>query len=212
MKILFLVVCAEWGEHPILADGIRETWGKDNPDVWYLWGNNHKNIKPNDWVGGMEEGYGAMLPKFLDFMRGYLGYYDYVMKTNTGAYIDIPELKKWLKSQSKTGLYAGNIGRYVSHYGWSVDFVSGSGVIFSRDLVRKMLYRRREFGPEHIDDIAYGLFMQRHGIPITPGQRTEDLDVSYYHYYLRSHDGERYKDVEKMKLLHERRRNISDEV
>lgn len=202
MKILILVVCAEWEEHPMLVDAIRETWGKNQSSVWYLWANNHRFLKYHDWVGKMWEGYGAMLHKVLDFLEDYHEWYDYMIKTNTGSYINIPALKEWLEDKPRVKFYAGAVGNISDPYGMNVDFVSGSGIILSNDLCQMMLHKRKEFGPEHIDDVAIGLFMQRHGIPITHGQRTEDLNESSYHYRLRSPDGERFRDAEDMKWLH----------
>lgn len=207
MKVLICVVCADHGEHPMLAKGIKETWGFDNPDVWYLWAKGHSPKQKQDWIGNMEEGYGSMVDKFLGFMGSYLGEYDYVMKTNTGCYIDIPALKVWLETQPKTNLYAGWIGSFKDDTD-DVEYVSGSGIIFSPDLVKKMLIWRRDFRREHIDDIAYGLFMQLHGIPPTLGQRTSDLNEVSYHYKLRSDDGTRMIDVQNMKILHDRRTEL----
>ncbi len=204
MKILICVVCADHGEHPMLAKGIKETWGFDDPDVWYLWAKDHKNKQKQDWLGKMEEGYGSMTGKFLDFMREYQGEYDYVMKTNTGCYIDIPALHAWLEDKPRTGMYVGWIGNFTDDHD-NVNYVSGSGIIFSPDLIKKMLVYRRDFRQEHIDDVAYGLFMQLHQIPPTLGQRTSDLNEISYHYKLRSDDGTRMIDVENMKLLHGRR-------
>jgi hypothetical protein len=210
MKILFTVLCAEWLQHPLLADGIRETWGKDNPDVYYLWGNNHKNIQPGDWVWWRPEGYGAMLWKFLDFLTEHSSEdFDYVMKTNTGAYVDIPALYRFLEPLPRHSLYCGAIGHYKNEPYNTVNmtYVSGAGTIISRDLVDLMIGDdRKDFGFEHIDDVAVGQWMQAHGITPTKGQRAIELQEKSYHYYLRSHDGEREKDIEKMHILHEQRK------
>lgn len=204
MKILICVVCADHGEHPMLAKGIKETWGFDNPDIWYLWSKDHLNMQKQDWRGKYEESYGSMTGKFLDFMREYMGEYDYVMKTNTGCYIDVPALHAFLEDKPRRNLYCGWIGNYRDDHD-NVDYVSGSGIIFSPDLIKKMLSYRRDFRQEHIDDVAYGLFMQLHQIAPTLGQRTNDLDEVSYHYKLRSDDGTRQLDVENMKILHARR-------
>jgi hypothetical protein len=209
MKILICVVCADHGEHPLLARGIKATWGFDQPDVYYLWAKDHKIIQRNDWVGNMEEGYGSMVPKFIDFMQQYLGEYDYVMKTNTGCYIDILALHAWLEDKPRTNLYAGWIGHYDDgSMTVDVDYVSGSGIIFSHDLIKLMLNNKRDLQPRHIDDVCYGVFMKIHGIQPTLGQRTSDLNESSYHYKLRSDDGTRMLDVMNMKLLHDRRTEL----
>jgi hypothetical protein len=204
MKVLFCVVCADYGEHPMLARGIKETWGFDNTDVWYLWSSDHQSMQRQDWRGHEPEGYGTMTNKFLDFMKEYMGEYDYVMKTNTGCYIDIPALHAFLEGKPKTDFYCGYIGNFTDDHD-NVDYVSGSGIIFSPDLIKKMLVYRRDFRKEHIDDVAYGLFMQLHQVKPTLGQRTSDIDDVSYHYRLRSDDGTRGLDVQNMRILHARR-------
>jgi hypothetical protein len=203
MKILYLVVCAEWQEHPALAEGVRATWGKDR-DVWYLWGRDHTNLKWHDWVLNREESYGIMLWKVIKFLQAYTGWYDYVVKTNTGCYLDIPALKEWLKDKPTRRLYAGIKGHFHNEYDVQCDFVSGSCIIMSGDVARLMVACQKEFGPSYIDDVAIGMFAERHKIPITEGIRTTNPAEQSYHYYLRHGDGERYKDVETMKYLYER--------
>jgi hypothetical protein len=221
MKIVIAIVCCEdGGDHTLLVNSIRKTWGKTanaNVEIWYLWANNRKQKGGRDFVIKMEEGYGSMMIKILDFIEFYKEQdFDYLMKVNTGSYVDVDRLFSFLEDKPRKKFYCGTPGRLID-----IHFVSGSGIIFSRDLALLMAKNRNEFGVEHIDDVAIGLFMQNNGVEIYPKairltyhgdgkilQIGEDVipepEFDYnkvYHYRLRSKDGERDVDCAHMHRL-----------
>lgn len=220
MKILVLVVCCEdgGGEYVKLANAIKKTWGKtetDDAKIYYLWCNNYKRKDRNDWVLNKEEGYGMLLWKTLGFLFEHRhDEFDYIVRVNVGSYIHVGRLLKYLQDKPREKFYCGQVGNYKD-----IKFVSGSCFILSRDLVMLSLRNIKKFGFDHIDDVSFGRFMGRHGIEPTfcPTKLRHITDKEYdentYHWKLRSADGERDLDCQKMKSLYnEHYGNISSKV
>jgi len=228
MKVAVIVVCHEdGGEHSMLSDCIKSTWGGGYPEieVFYLWPKNRKKREKNDIVLNISAGYGAMLPCIVNFFkRMYNEGYDYVMKTNTGSYIDGRRLVEYLADKPKSGFYCGVKGQTYDYPSQKqINFISGSGILMSWDLAQKMSDKPEMVNYKHIDDVAIGQFMQDNGVEIFDGIRLtyhgegKILQIgekviaeqyfdynSVYHYRLRSNDGERAADCNKMKELHEK--------
>ncbi len=221
MKVVVVVVCFEdHGDHSLLSHNIKNTWGKtETPDfqIWYLWANTREKREHHDYIISVEEGYGAMIKKVIKFINFYkTNEFDYLVKVNTGSYIDRGRLFKFLDGKPREKFFCGTPDRWEH-----IHFVSGSCIILSRDLAMSMLERRRDFGPEHIDDVAIGLFMMQHNIPIdqrairltyhgegmmlqigNPIIPEPEFDYNnVYHYRLRNRDGERHIDCDHMQRL-----------
>lgn len=222
MRVAILVVCVEdGGDHSLLARTIKETWGKtanEDVEIWYLWGNGRKIQDHNDFILDMADGYGTMLRSILAFLFSKRGdRYDYVLKVNTGSYVDVKRLVAFLEDKPREKFYCGSIGRYQD-----IVFVSGSGIILSWDLCMLMVNNIKKVNFAHIDDIAIGQFMQKRGINIDDrGIRVTyhgegkilqvgenvipERDFDYdkvYHYRLRNNDKQRNVDCDHMKRLY----------
>lgn len=208
MKVLILVVCcAGRKEYEDLATTIKQTWGKtanDNVGIYYLWCNNYKKKHWNDYVLDKEEGYGMLLWKTLGFLFKHRhDEFDYVVRVNIGAYVEVNRLMAYLSDKPREKFYCGQVGWYEH-----IEYVSGSCFILSRDLVMLSLRNIKQFGFDHIDDVSFGRFMGGHGIrPIFCPTKLKYIndpedDGTNYHWKLRTKDGERYKDGEKMKELY----------
>jgi hypothetical protein len=211
----------------MLSDCIKETWGGAYPEieVFYLWAKNRKKREKNDVILNVEAGYGAMLPSIVNFFKKtYCMPYDYVMKTNTGSYIDGRRLVQYLSNKPRLGFYCGVQGDCYDHPTQkNINFVSGSGIILSWDLAKLMVDKPEMVNYSHIDDVAIGQFMQDNGVEISKGVRltyhgegkilqigAEVIAEQYfdynsvYHYRLRSDDGKRVADCDRMRELHEK--------
>ena len=129
--------------------------------------------------------------------------FDYILRVNVGSYVHPQRLLNYLKDKPKEKFYCGQIGDYDG-----IKFASGSCFILSRDLVNLSLSNIRKFGYDHIDDVSFGRFMGRFGVvPTFCTTKIRYLhesayDENTYHWKLRSPDGERYLDCEKMKSLY----------
>jgi len=216
MKVLILVVCCKdsIGEYERLAETIKGTWGRegnDNASIHYLWCNNYRIKDKGDWVLNKEEGYGMLLWKTLGFLFEHRhDEFDYILRVNVGAYVHVGKLLEYLEDKPREGFYCGQVGKYDD-----IIFVSGSAFILSRDLVMLSLRNIKQFGFDHIDDVSFGRFMGRYGVvPVFCKTKLrylheKEYDEKTYHWKLRSPDGLRYKDCEKMKqLYHEHYGNI----
>lgn len=209
MKVLILVVCCkdERGEYEMLADTIKETWGKTETEdvkIYYLWCNNYKQKHKRDWVLNKKEGYGMLLWKTLGFLFEHRhDKYDYVLRVNVGSYVHVGRLLDYLKYCPRERFYCGQVGNY-----YDITFCSGSCFILSRDLVMLSLRNIKMFGFDHIDDVSFGRFMANHGVKATfcPTKLrylfNKEEDDKLYHWKLRSADGQRIKDCEQMKKLY----------
>lgn len=209
MKALVLVVCCKdnIGEYKLLSDTIKATWGRTETEgvkVFYLWCNNYKKVDHNDFVLNKPEGYGMLLWKTLGFLFKHRhDEFDYILRVNVGAYVHPQKLLEFLEWQPRERFYCGQVGKFDS-----IPFVSGSAFILSRDLVMLSLRNIKQFGFDHIDDVSFGRFMINHGVEPTfcPTKlrylHEKEYDDKTYHWKLRSPDGQRHLDCQRMIELH----------
>jgi hypothetical protein len=209
MKVLILVICCkdDIGEYEMLTSAIRHTWGtKEIVDarIFYLWCNNYMAKCHNDFVLNKPESYGMLLWKTLGFLFKHRhDEFDYILRVNVGAYVHPERLLKYLEDKPREKFYCGQVGKFEE-----ITFVSGSAFILSRDLVMLSLRNVTKFGFDHIDDVSFGRFLCKQGVvPVFCQTKLRYLndkteDENTYHWKLRSKDGERYKDCEKMKQLY----------
>lgn len=103
-----------------------------------------------------EERYDTILHKTLKAIEVLLGRHEYVVRTNISSLYDFALLRR--KNLPKKGLYAGHV--------WSTSgsFVSGSGMILSRDVAKKLLSPPADVKLSHKDDVAIGQILRAHGV------------------------------------------------
>lgn len=209
MKVLILIVCCRDDKHEYeaLSNAIKTTWGKtatEDVRIYYLWCNNYVKKDDNDFVLNKAEGYGMLLWKTLGFLFEHRhDEFDYIVRVNVGSYVNVNRLMSYLKESPKNNFYCGQVGEYDG-----IAFVSGSCFILSRDLVFLSLRNIKKFGFDHIDDVSFGRFMGIHGITPTfcytklKYINDKEDDGRTYHWKLRSPDGQRHLDCERMKKMY----------
>lgn len=226
LKVIVLVICHWEGEYIELGKTIKGTWGKtetENVKIWYGWGNGYEGSDRNDFYLDTKEDTGAILRKtlaFFEFIKDEP--FDYIFRVNAGSYVDTEQIVKHLEGKPRQKFYSGTPGKY-----WEIEFASGSGFFLSRDLVMLSIQKKDEFGDDHIDDVSYGRFMMKEGIPINAtcirvtwtGSGlirqigadiipVKDFDMNNaYHWRLRSPDGDRKCDCDKMIELYNNKLN-----
>jgi len=124
--------------------------------------------------------------------------YDFVIRSNMSSVWDFKLLVQRLETLPRTDLYYGEFLHDfwdVSHLdlvGFSVAWVSGSGIIFTPDVCRKLIEHKQVAISFHIvDDVDFGYTLNQIGVRITPGKRikvgddTMDIPTGHYHYWVR---------------------------
>jgi hypothetical protein len=76
--------------------------------------------------------------------------FDYLFRTNTSSYVDVPLLKRHLEHEPRTSLYSGVVGRAFG----KIEFASGAGILMSRDVVIKICRKENHWKHGLVDDVA----------------------------------------------------------
>lgn len=165
MKILCLIIDAiprrAWRETYAIH---RRVWNQclDHFDVegYFLYADPNLTrdyvVEPRRFTARGEERYDTILHKTLKAVEVLLSDHDYVIRTNISSLYDFALLRR--KALPQEGLYAGHV--------WSTSglFVSGSGMILSRDVAKKLLSPPAELSLSPKDDVAIGQILRAQGV------------------------------------------------
>lgn len=135
--------------------------------------------------------------------------FDFLLRTNSSSYVNLKKLNELCATLPRAAFYGGAI---VSH--GEETFVSGSGILLTRDLVLKIV-SDNDFEFSMADDVAMSRSLQR--IHVGPSELeivrlrsvadVADLDESTLgsaHHYRCKIEGDRNQDIRVMSALHER--------
>jgi len=92
--------------------------------------------------------------------------FDYIFRTNLSSFIDINGLIKKFKSLPKNKVYGGH-STSVSDF----RYISGAGIIFSKDIVKLIIENKKSFNISIIDDVAFGQLLHKFNINIIEQKR-----------------------------------------
>jgi hypothetical protein len=214
MKICLLVLSSDWEFKP-LVDSVRNTWGhsSDGVDVWYYYGNRENQqplptgsvkIDGNNIICGVNESVAAVLDKTLlafDYLNNNYDY-DFYFRCCAGSYVLKDQLFEKCKTLPKMNCYYGRSSETPppknSNSNWEPvnvlgpggqpigGHISGSGVLFSRDIVTKMLkdLDRGNVGNQFVlrgnnqygaEDASYGKWCRDHGYSKSKEHSTLDI-------------------------------------
>jgi hypothetical protein len=106
-------------------------------------------------------GYGGLIPTTISAISYLQSQYDpdFIIRTNVSSYWNLVALRKLLGELPPTGVYAGVTGEAFSGLAGlvkSAKYVSGAGMILSRDVCKKMVSERKKFDLTCIDDLSIG--------------------------------------------------------
>jgi len=225
MKVLILVVSADFPPFDELTKAIKETWASSElPDVqiYFYYGKNGRNGKKNtrqDIYFNIKEGYYSLGYKTLKMFRYIKNLnYDYIFRTNSSSYINQSQLLEFLLDKPRAKFYCGIIPFL------SPKFASGCGYFLSRDLVNLVLKNKRLWNHKLLDDVALGELLSLLDIPIDNRAKRVDmfgddgkmLDIENInvneHYHFRCKypqekpfvtNNDRSNDINAIKLLNE---------
>ena len=207
MKILISVLSLNKEPYVGLEKTIRETWGaeqhKDVEVIYYYGDYNETNMEGDRLFLDSPEGLMNVGHKTLKMYEYVLGNYDfdYIYRTNSSSYINIPSLKKYLEDKNTSNFYNGIIGNF-----YGINFASGSGYCLSRDLVEYVINHKNEWDHTLIDDVSLGKLLTSKGISITPAKRfdvtnTLHINLNHYHYRVKNNNN-RSVDIDRMNKIH----------
>ena len=164
MKILCLIIDSDQPWTAIYAEH-RRVWNAvlaRNPEVEGYFLRSDPSlatdfaVEPGRFTFKGQERYDTILAKSLKAIQVLLRDHDYVLRTNLSSLYDFPMLLRM--DLPKHGLYAGSIQEAIG-----VTYVSGSGMILSRDVAQKLVVPT-DLAVNEWDDIAIGQILASRGI------------------------------------------------
>lgn len=136
-----------------------------------------------DWVDGMHERINDKTLKALQYCHEYLDC-DYVLRTNLSSFYRLDALNAFLDQAPRSLFYGGPLQRLtipVEEGGdYTLDYVSGSGILLSRDLIPPLLGRKKDVPMHHVDDVWIGvslLKLPRRDVPRCDLEDVDDLSA-----------------------------------
>lgn len=94
--------------------------------------------------------------------------YNFILRTNLSSFFRFDKLYNHITSSGPIhkGIYEGVAGTHLLDNNVALPFVSGAGILMSKDIVQLLLENQSDLNYALIDDVAIADFMKRHGIPI----------------------------------------------
>ncbi len=201
--------------HPNKHNGLKiDFTNKENKNV---------KISPAVFISRHEasfngaSGFGAILNSTLSGFDHVLKNFnpDYIVRTNISSYWNLPEFRILMECAPKSNYFAGVTGKVKRG-----NFVSGAGMIMSKDVARLFVDSASKFDTSYIDDMSFGLVAQKLKIRMTNLSRvdiankedvknlSENILNSTFHFRCKSQikigDRTIRQDVSIMKKLHSR--------
>lgn len=138
-------------------------------------------FRENHGIFSAHTGYGGLIPTTISAITFLQEKHDpdFIIRTNVSSYWNLPALRTLLSSLPSSKVYAGVTGAAfggVSGYLNRSRYVSGAGMIMSRDVCRQMILEKDKFNLACIDDLSIGRTFANLGIkPI----ETKRLDLRH---------------------------------
>ena len=85
--------------------------------------------------------------------------FDYLLRVTSTCVVDLNQLARFLERAPRVGLYAGDV--YTKR---KVPFVGGAAILFSRDVVRRLIDNEASMRLDVQEDVSYGELLSRRGI------------------------------------------------
>jgi hypothetical protein len=115
------------------------------------------------------EGFGGLIPTTISAFEHILNNqsFDFILRTNVSSYWNMSQLRRTLANLPSTNVFAGVTG--PAHSGISGKFkstryVSGAGMIISRDVATKLVENYRSLDLKLIDDVSIGRSIAKFGV------------------------------------------------
>ena len=137
----------------------------------------------SSWVEEMHPRINDKTHKAIQYCLENVADFDYILRTNLSSFYRLDLLANFLESAPKEAFYAGPLTHLavdIEEGGkYELDYISGSGIVMSKDLIPILLGKKPEIPTYHVDDIWIGvalLFLPRHDIPRCDLTDIRDID------------------------------------
>lgn len=214
MKILIMVLSVKDNSiYENLIKTIRYTWDSDIVDdvkTIYYYGN-----KGNDeieifgdeiFTKSNDNGISTIGYKVIESLEYVIDnfQFDYLFKMNCSSYLNKKMLKDFLLDKPISKYCCGIIGNHNK-----IEFTSGSGSIFSRDIVELIVSNKKNWDHSLVEDVSIGKILKEKNIKLTKGERIDIINgIDYnlinkkcYHYRCKNKNN-RNLDISIMKELY----------
>jgi len=203
MKVLFIIISSN--TEPIYAEH-KKVWSSymnSNPDIdsyFIEYRNEHQALEGNTLFLTGTESFTNIVKKTIDGIQYFLELkdYDFIVRTNLSSVWNFKVLLKHIETLPTNHVYNGVIGK-----GMGIPFISGAGIIFSRDVANILIKNRNVAEVINVlDDVAIGFIMYTLGITCSWGTRYgEQYNEQAYHYRVKQTNGQREKEPDIMKRI-----------
>lgn len=106
----------------------------------------------------------SMFNKFIHTIKdSSYNEFDYIVRANSSTFLNFPLLEQFIEKLPKENCYAG----YFTQPGTPKDFVSGTCMIFSKDIINKLQNININYIPSKEDDLVIFDLMNQFKIPKT---------------------------------------------
>jgi hypothetical protein len=169
-KVLILTLSADFPPYDKMIYTAQETWDSiDVPGcetVFYCGESSKPNTDKIIYLP-VKESLHTMGEKLLLAFEWALKNkeFDYIARPHSCIYVNKKELINYIRELPDENVFAGL--RVVSEKSW---IWGGSGLIFSKDVVRKLADHQNEFQNGYMEDIGLSYLATKLGIPFTDGR------------------------------------------
>lgn len=227
LKILILVMCSSKELYLSLEKEIKNTWFNiQNPNIKVIFYHDNEKeenkkkfafLKESDLILPCDDGYenlGIKTIMCFDWILNNCGDFDYIYRSNLGAYLDFKNMIKFVEVHGKKEkFFCGIIGKYNQ-----IKFASGSGYFMSKDVVELIVNKKNDWNHNLCDDVAVADLLSKFSINVSEGAKrlnycdnkkfyeVSDREVNFiedseiYHIRLRSEN--RGLDILKMREIY----------
>jgi len=203
MKVLFIIISSN--TEPVYAEH-KKVWSSymnSNPDIdsyFIEYRNEDQALEGNTLFLTGTESFTNIIKKTIDGIKYFMDLkdYDFIVRTNLSSLWNFNVLMKYLETLRKEGTYNGILGCQGK-----IPFISGAGIIFSRDVANTLIINRNVAEViDVLDDVAIGFAMNQNGIVCSWGTRCgEDYNEQAYHYRVKQTNGHREKEPDIMRRI-----------
>jgi hypothetical protein len=144
--------------------------------------------------------------------------FDFLIRCNAGAFIDIDEALRFIQSKKSKNLYCGQkVNRFNNSDSivtrMNIQYVQGSCILFSQDVIQ--IFNRNDNFLDYCEDVSIGLYLMSKGITIDESshrinicdgqisfvKNSADSEQVEYYYHFRLRSSNRELDIKSMEKL-----------